>query len=527
MAGALKDTGLAKVWELVVKHQKPAISDFGIYPPTGAPAAFVGAPVLSSQTRQFLGVLAARVNINRINQIMTWGEGSGKTAEVYVVGKDLLMRCQSHFEKDPTLLKKKVETEPVTQAFEGKQGSFVAKAYRVEATYAYSGLVGLNKQKQFMADFDWAMVNEEDRAEALRPMAAQSYRLIAFALVASALVILVALLLARGIAGPIIAISDVASQVSQGNLSIQVPQFKRGDEVGALGEAVRVMVASVRNSAMSLQEGIQILSSAAAEISATVAQVATSTTQTSSAVTETTTTVEEVKQAAKLASERAKTVSQSAQQAFQISEAGRKATDDTVHRINLIKEQMESIGETVVRLSEHSQAIEEIIATVQDLADQSNLLAVNASIEAARAGEQGRGFAVVAHEIKALADQSKQATQQVRSILDDTRKWVSAVVMATEQGGRAVRAGVEQSTAAGEAIQKLSASVGTSSHAASVIDTTLEQQFVGIDQVANAMASIEHAMKQTVGATAQLDDAARRLALLGEQLKELMERWKV
>ena len=114
--------------------------------------------------------------------------------------------------------------------------------------------------------------------------------------------------------------------------------------------------------------------------------------------------------------------------------------------MNLIKTQMESIGETVVRLSDQSRAIEDIIASVQDLADQSNLLAVNASIEAARAGDQGKGFAVVAHEIKTLADQSKEATEHIRTILDDTRKWVSAAVMATEQGGKAVEAGLQAIT---------------------------------------------------------------------------------
>ena len=117
--------------------------------------------------------------------------------------------------------------------------------------------------------------------------------------------------------------------------------------------------------------------------------------------------------------------------------------------MRLISEQMESVGETVVRLSEHSQTIEEIIQTVQDLADQSNLLAVNALIEAARAGEQGKGFAVVAQEIKNLSHQSNQATDQVKSILDDTRRSVSAVVMATEQGSKAVQAGVAGSGQAG------------------------------------------------------------------------------
>lgn len=188
---------------------------------------------------------------------------------------------------------------------------------------------------------------------------------------------------------------------------------------------------------------------------------------------------------------------------------------------------MESIGETVVRLSEHSQAIEDIIAAVQDLADQSNLLAVNASIEAARAGDQGKGFAVVAHEIKTLADQSKEATGQVRTILEDTRKWVSAVVMATEQGSRAVGAGVSQSTVAGESIQSLANSVAASSQAASVIDTATEQQFAGVDQVARAMANIAQAMHQNLEGTSQLETAAKRLEDLGVSLKDLVERYRV
>jgi methyl-accepting chemotaxis protein len=220
-------------------------------------------------------------------------------------------------------------------------------------------------------------------------------------------------------------------------------------------------------------------------------------------------------------------VAKTSREAVNISEAGKKATDDTIERMNLIREQMDTIGQTVIRLSDQSQAIEEIIVAVQDLADQSNLLAVNASIEAARAGEHGKGFAVVAQEIKSLADQSKQATAQVRGILDDTRKWVNAVVMATEQGRKAVEAGVEQSAIAGESIEALAERVMESSQAASVIDTSTEQQFAGIDQVAIAMTNIAEAMSQNVDGTSQLESAAKRLGDLGAQLHELVDLYRI
>ena len=297
--------------------------------------------------------------------------------------------------------------------------------------------------------------------------------------------------------------------------------------MGRLVQALNAMVEFLREQTRRTIEGVNVLGSSAAEIAATVSQLGASTSRTSSAVTETITTIEEVKQAAKISNDTAKKVAESAKQAVEISEVGKKATSDTAHRMNLIKEQIESIGETVIRLSEHSQAIEEIIGTVQDLADQSNLLAVNASIEAARAGDHGKGFAVVALEIKTLADQSKSATEQVRTILEETKKWVSAVVMATEQGTKAVEAGVNQSVKAGESIESLFGSVSTSSQAATVIHSTTEQQLAGVGQVSIAMLNIDQAMQQNASSISQLDEAAKRIEELGTSLKDLVERTKV
>ena len=123
----------------------------------------------------------------------------------------------------------------------------------------------------------------------------------------------------------------------------------------------------------------------------------------------------------------------------QIAQSGRKSTADVVSGMERIRTQMEAIAESMVRLSEQGQTIGQIIATVEDLAAQSNLLAVNAAIEAAKAGEQGKGFGVVAQEVKSLAEQSRQATDRVRTILGDIQKATTAAAMATEQGGKAVR----------------------------------------------------------------------------------------
>ncbi len=338
--------------------------------------------------------------------------------------------------------------------------------------------------------------------------------------------LIAAYLVAGAMTKPLANAVNFAAAVTQGDLTGQL-EVKTRDEVGTLGEALNLMVRSLRGQTRRILEGVNVLASAAAETSATISQVASGTNQTSTAVSETSTTVEEVKQAATTSKERAMSVAQSSQRAVEISVEGRRATEDTLNRMNLIKEQMESIGETVVKLSDHSQAIEEIISTVQDLADQSNLLAVNASIEAARAGDQGKGFSVVAQEIKTLADQSREATDQVRGILEDTRKWVSAVVMATEQGGKAVDAGVRQSLTAGEAIQALANSVAEAAQVAGVIQVSSDQQVQGVEQVASAMLSINSAVQQNVSGTSQLEDMAKKINEVGGSLKEMVEHYRV
>ncbi|HVU24666.1 MAG TPA: methyl-accepting chemotaxis protein, partial [Opitutus sp.] len=266
--------------------------------------------------------------------------------------------------------------------------------------------------------------------------------------VALLLAIIMTLFLNRAIADPLRRITGLADRMAAGDLTSSIPAEPRADEIGQLSQAFARLSDNLRSQIRNMAEATSVLSTSATEISTSTSQFSASATETASAVGETTTTVEEVRQTAQVSSQKAKAVSETAQKVAQISQAGRKATEETVEGIGRIRTQMDSIAESMVRLSEQSQAIGQIVTTVEDLAAQSNLLAVNAAIEAAKAGEHGKGFAIVAQEVKSLAEQSKQATGQVRSILNDIQKATTAAVMATEQGSKAVEAGVKQSTQA-------------------------------------------------------------------------------
>jgi len=273
-----------------------------------------------------------------------------------------------------------------------------------------------------------------------------------------------------------------------------------------------------------IQEGVNVLSSAVSEIATTASQLAVSSAETSSSITETTTTLEELKQTAQMASEKAKEISESSKRTLQVTEDGEKAVEETSLGMSGIQEQMESIADNIIRLSEQSQSIAEIMNLINDLAEQSNLLAVNASIEAAKAGEEGKGFTVVADEVKSLSEQSKQATKQVREILTDIQKAISNATMASEEGTKVVEAGLKQSGEARIAIKSLADVIEESTQTNSQIIVSVQQQFVGIDQVTGAIRNISDSSTQNMDNIKQLEASSKGLEELGIKLKELVIR---
>lgn len=273
-----------------------------------------------------------------------------------------------------------------------------------------------------------------------------------------------------------------------------------------------------------VNEAVNVLSSSTEEIAAAATQIAATATETAAAVNQTTATVEEVRQIVRHTDEKARSVLEGAQATAKRAEQGKNAVGSLIDQTGNIKERVESISETTIRLSEQGQAIGDIINNVNDIADQSNLLAVNAAIEAARAGEQGKGFAVVAQEIKALSDQSKQATIRVRTILTNVQKGTSGAVMATEQGIKAVEIAIKESARAGEAINDLQSSVNEATQAATVITASSRQQIIGMDQVASAMENIKQASLQNASSSKQAETAAKNLNDMAQRLRQLVEK---
>jgi len=345
-------------------------------------------------------------------------------------------------------------------------------------------------------------------------------------LFALALSIFIAYIVTRSITRPLKTAVSVIDQLAEGKISVKIDETSN-DEMGLMLESMKRMGDKLQDQMRELIEGISIIAGSASQISSTTAQLASTSQEVASSVNEIVVSMREVKQTTELSNEKAKEMADRSKSVVQVSQNGEMAVRQTIELINAIQEQMMSIADSVVGLSEQSQSIGEIIAAVDDVADQSRLLAVNASIEAVKAGEQGKGFTVVADEIKSLAEQSKQSTSQVRTILTDIQKATSAAVMATEKGSKAVENGVKQADQTGISIQKLGESIIQTSQSAMQIEATSRQQSAGIDQVFTAMENINNAIGQTAESARQLEKSAKDLETLGRKLKTIVDRYNI
>ena len=276
-----------------------------------------------------------------------------------------------------------------------------------------------------------------------------------------------------------------------------------------------------------IQEAVGRLNSAASEILATATQQASSVIEQEATITQTIATVEEVRQTVMQTAERAQGVASAARQSATVTHTGAEAVNDSIEGMSSIKEKVEHIAENILVLAECTQQIGEIIDTVNGLAEQSKLLALNASIEAARAGEEGRGFAVVAMEVRQLAEQSRQATGRIRDILTEIQQATNTAVMVTEEGSKGAERGVGLVEQAGSAIRDLSATIEGAAQAAAQIAASTHQQTTGMEQLSVAMLHIREAATQNAASTRQMERSVQDLKEMAERLGQAAERYSI
>ena len=332
----------------------------------------------------------------------------------------------------------------------------------------------------------------------------------------------------RGIDNSLSGYVEILERVANGDLRerLDVPELDinthEGRIIVRLGQSINRMLDRLQGLVTEITKAMSRLDSDTQSIlEATSRQISMANEQ-DAVVTETTATVNEVRATVTETAERAQSVAETAQVSVDISRSGIDAVTETVEGMETIRRRVEDIADNILVLSEHTQQIGEIIATVNALADQSRMLALNASVEAARAGEEGKGFAVVAMEVRNLADQNRDATVQVREILGEIQRATNSAVMVTEEGSKGVDTGQELVNAAGGSIRDLASAIEEAAMAAMQIAASTRQQTIGMDQLTQAMRTIKHSTTETVSSTMQVEASVQRLRDAAHRVNDLI-----
>jgi methyl-accepting chemotaxis protein len=335
-------------------------------------------------------------------------------------------------------------------------------------------------------------------------------------------------LLARGVTRPVLALRDAVTRLVRGGDLTQAIDVKAGnDEVGELADAFGQLVKQLRDTAHSLHRGTRVLSDTVAELQSAAAQQERNVARQAAALQETQVTAQEIKQTSMLAAQKAESVLSVAERADALAKSGEASIELTMAGLNDIRVQVGEIAQKIVELGERTQQIGGITQTVKDLADQSNMLALNAAIESVRSGEHGKGFGVVAREIRALADQSIQATTRVRELLDDIANSVTAAVRITERGAERMEAGLAQVRNSGQNLRELSSIVQDNAAAVRQIAAAVSQQNVGINQITLAVNDLSKMMDETVARIGSTGEAATTLQIISQQLSSAVKSYRV
>jgi methyl-accepting chemotaxis protein len=335
-----------------------------------------------------------------------------------------------------------------------------------------------------------------------------------------------AFVLARPLAWPLERLRTAAAAVASGDLTQRL-EIRGPGEIGDLAASFAAMTGGLRATLAELRDASATLEGTAAEILGGVTRQAAMANEQAAAINETTATASEISQTSRQATGQADSVIEMTRRSDEVSQEGLRVVEEAVRASASLGEQVNRIAATMADLSERTLQVGEAITTVKDLAEQSNLLALNASIEASKAGEHGRGFAVVAMEMRNLAEQSKQAAVQVRAILSEIQKGARDASSATDEGAKRAASAMELSRSAGEAIEGLQMVIKESAQAARQIANDTRQQTIGVEQMVTAIAELSTAIHDGAAGAKAVEQGTESLAAVSRRLAEALRRYRV
>ena len=522
--GPLQDSELSDLFDRAKTLLQTVIADFQHYPGHKEPLSFIASPVFDADGVN-IGVVMLQLGGRQISQILDDYNGLGEQGEI-LAGQDrdgeLVFVRATRFDPDAAFHRRvrfgSAELRPLQGAAQGERGYGEMIDYRGKRCVAVWS---------YIPSLRWGLVIKQDVSEAYAMIYRQRLVIESLLVATFLIVIVVARAVARGLSRPVQCAVDMANKVAEGDLTATVGNVTAKGEVGRLLHAIQKMTLDLRSLIGRVQKSSIALMSTATEIAATSKQQEQSVHKYGASTNEAAAAVKQISATGQELLRTMNEVNEVAGETAEMAAHGQESLLGMDKTMRLLADSTASIGSKLSVISERAANINLVVTTITKVADQTNLLSINAAIEAEKAGEYGLGFLVVAREIRRLADQTAVSTLDIERMVKEMQYSVSAGVMEMDKFSDQVRHGVREVANLSDQLGKIITAVQGLTGRFDQVTEGMRVQSQGADQIRESVIFLSEGVNQTLSSLREFNAATAQLREAVGGLKDEVSRFRV